>query len=259
MCLIIASPKGLTPPKDIVANALENNPDGWGIMVARDGRIDVHKGFKNRAAKKAIKRAAGFPFVFHARYATHGNVDVSNCHPFRVTEDTWLAHNGIIPGVAKPKDVKSDSWQFAEALAEIVTTDTLWFRSSLFVRDVADWIGPSNKMAFLRAEGKIEIANEDMGVWKDGLWYSNSYAFRKPIVYTDIDTWEGWTTQKWKTYPTHSTATRTTPAVSYYGSNLACDYCGRVPERTHRFDQSVLCDLCYQSETEFYARAASQR
>jgi len=34
--------------------------------------------------------------IIHYRMKTHGDIDMDNCHPSRVTDDIWMAHNGIL-------------------------------------------------------------------------------------------------------------------------------------------------------------------
>ena len=48
MCVICASPKGVRQPNRSEIKAMFlRNPDGAGYMVARDGKVTIHKGFMN--------------------------------------------------------------------------------------------------------------------------------------------------------------------------------------------------------------------
>lgn len=148
-------------------------------MFARpSGSIQVHKGQRLSALQSILPQAQGLSYVLHLRFATHGDRSVDNTHPFRVTRDMWLAHNGIVP-VAITNERMSDTWHFARLLTELSTTDPKWLADTdAFRDDVGDWIGPGNKIAFLRADGKIIIANEQQGSWEGARWYSNTYSIK---------------------------------------------------------------------------------
>lgn len=171
MCLIIASPKGIAPDMAVVRNAILDNPHGWGTVSARNGKLTAKRGFGLDSLTRAIKRLNG-PYLIHFRYATHGAVGIANCHPFKVNRDCYMVHNGIlhIPLV----DLRySDSWHFAR---NYVRPYIGTHGYSTLVADAEHFIGRGNKLAFLRRNGEMLIANEAAGTWDGGLWYSNDYS-----------------------------------------------------------------------------------
>lgn len=177
MCLIIVSEDGKLPKASLVETANKKNPDGWGIMYPRKSRVHVIKGMSKETERldHALQKAKGRPFVLHFRWATDGSICQRNCHPFKVHDGLWMAHNGRIFGVKmdRLKD-RTDSWFFAQELADTVQAYPDWANSDEFVPWVEAWIGKWNKIAFLRADGKIQIANRSEGREYEGLWLSNS-------------------------------------------------------------------------------------
>jgi hypothetical protein len=57
-----------------------------------------------------------------------------------------------------------------------MTEEPSWYGSEGFLADCEDFIGRSNKLAFLDRTGQIKIANESAGVWIENAWYSNTYS-----------------------------------------------------------------------------------
>jgi hypothetical protein len=100
--------------------------------------------------------------------ATHGSVHDDNCHPFVVGQQGWLAaHNGIIHQYGDLSRNVSDTRDY---LTQRVSEQ----RIMADLDGIAKEIGLGNKIAFLSPyDGSIKIANESVGHWLDGVWYSN--------------------------------------------------------------------------------------
>ena len=130
MCIIAVSKKGVRQPSlDQLKTMYGNNPDGAGYMVARDGKVFIHKGFMTwddfRKAVKAENFTKDDPVVYHFRISTQAGVCPQMTHPFPLTEDltmceqldlscpVGLAHNGIISMTSFAKEIKySDTAYF---------------------------------------------------------------------------------------------------------------------------------------------------
>ena len=87
MCVICASPKGVRQPNRSEIKAMFlRNPDGAGYMVARDGKVTIHKGFMNLDeflnALKAEHFTAKDSVVYHFRISTQAGINPSMTHPF---------------------------------------------------------------------------------------------------------------------------------------------------------------------------------
>lgn len=72
--------------------------DPYNLIHNKDHAPKIVKGMKN-----------DFAAMFgHGRHATHGDISEENCHPF-VHKNILLAHNGVIHGLDKEKEVEVDS------------------------------------------------------------------------------------------------------------------------------------------------------
>lgn len=185
MCLLMVSkPNALPSEKDLVC-ACSNNPDGFGYAIRTKDTIITGRGLDwedvvERYYNARNKNMGGWA-MFHARLATHGNVDKSNCHPFRVggSTKTILAHNGILPIEVPTGESRSDTRLFAEVVfpKKAKSLDNKkWFKK------LEKWAS-GNKIAIMSVNDGLKkpiyIVNESLGKWdNDGNWWSNdSYKF----------------------------------------------------------------------------------
>jgi glutamate synthase domain-containing protein 1 len=121
MCIIAASPAGAPQPNmDTLRRMFINNPHGAGYMTARNGRVEISKGFMTwadfaRAVRQEAFTAAD-PVVYHFRISTQAGVNPEMTHPFPLTSHIeqcklWdvacpigVAHNGIIRLTSNSRD-----------------------------------------------------------------------------------------------------------------------------------------------------------
>ena len=92
----------LDAPDNLAAQS-RRNPDGTGLGVfGADGRPELHKqpmaAWHDREFACAAKELTGTTFLAHIRYATTGNLDVVNTHPF-LQDGRIFAHNGVVEGL----------------------------------------------------------------------------------------------------------------------------------------------------------------
>lgn len=83
----------------------QNHPHGWGLAcIARDNAL-IEKESVKASESNYLKERLSQPIsakimLAHIRYATIGNVEYKNCHPFSLRDNTgrqWtLIHNGTI-------------------------------------------------------------------------------------------------------------------------------------------------------------------
>jgi hypothetical protein len=212
MCLIAASPRGKPLTDAAIIEAWGNNPHGFGVMYATENRIVTKKTRKLKTVFKLLAEAEGKPFVAHFRWATHGVKNIDNTHPFEITENLSVAHNGIIKIDCPVKD-KSDTWHYVQKLKTL--PDVL---SEPQLKMIGEEIGKGNKLAFLHSAGDIKIVNEGQGDWEGDIWYSNAYSVADSVFY------------QWKWSPVPKTD---------------APYCGEVNGDSEAWDY---CELCGQSD-----------
>jgi hypothetical protein len=187
----VYKPPGEVVSLDVLKDCWDGNKDGAGLMFAEDGQLKIAKGFmKWKSFKKYMKkfdddRFKRVPMAFHFRIATHGSVNPQNCHPFKVHDDLWFAHNGIISSVDVPKDEDiSDTEAFArQYLAALHLNLDGGLRISHLASEkyygktpINDLIGKfigGSKLVFMDGSGQVAIVNELQGVWDKEIWFSN--------------------------------------------------------------------------------------
>jgi hypothetical protein len=239
MCLIITGPAGkvrntLLQTPTLLADIVDSNKDGIGSMYASDDGVVVVA----KMVPKDLAEARAFieqlpeadrDLALHFRMRTHGDVDLTNCHPYPVLDgQLHLMHNGVIHHVDDKSDLtKSDTWhyieqtlkpqlQLAPGLIEVPAWQGL----------IAENIGASNRIVFLDKDGRLVIVNKKTGLEHDGMWFSNRYAWtpgilipseartyygRGSYVWNDDEEWTGW--DAWQRSRGQSTTT-TTPITA---------------------------------------------
>lgn len=100
MCVICASPKGTRQPSiSEIKRMFCRNPHGAGYMVAREGRVEIHKGFMNLgdflAALKSEHFTAADSVVYHFRISTQAGVNPEMTHPFPLSNCLAVVRGGF--------------------------------------------------------------------------------------------------------------------------------------------------------------------
>lgn len=177
MCIAIAKPADKELTKETLQTCWDNNSDGAGFMYNVNGSLKIKKGFfrfddfwKSYSNSCQDKKA-----VVHFRIKTHGNIDVENCHPFKVNPGLAFVHNGVIHSVDTTKDKeKSDTWHFnSQLLQPLINKYIDILETDAAQMLIGEFIGHS-KLVFLDSKDNITIINADKGVEDDGIWYSNT-------------------------------------------------------------------------------------
>jgi len=176
---------GMHPERELLENACVNNPDGYSFAVHHGDHITTGRSMKydrllDRFYAELDKSDTTFG-TFHARISTHGDTTLDNNHSFRVAgrSDIVLSHNGMLP-IPTKGDGRSDTRIFAEDVLPalgITSLDDNYAWSSL-----EQWASGS-KIAILSTAPELRdqlyIVNEDLGHWKENIWWSNSsYEYR---------------------------------------------------------------------------------
>ena len=180
MCILINHPANTNFSDELLADFYDYNSDGFGAMYAEAGKLVIIKTLGKPDEIEALykKELAHRDCIIHYRMKTHGDIDLDNCHPYRINDDIWMAHNGIL-AMGNPIDRrKSDTWHFIEYIIRpALNADP----DLIFDRDYQEYlenmIGGTNKFAFMHKSGKSVILNEQAGVTHQGAWLSNTYAW----------------------------------------------------------------------------------
>ena len=190
MCIIAMIPAGKQINKNTLENMTNNNPDGSGIAWIQDNKIKTYKTmdnekFINKALEVQSKFCKDSDILIHCRIATSGKTDLDNCHPFKISNDTVFAHNGILNCVEATNKV-SDTRIFNKALLKQLKPE---FLDNVTTRKLIGEIIKSDKLAFLTVNPKLKrnsyIINKDLGEKENRVWFSND-SYKEKTYVTDV-------------------------------------------------------------------------
>ena len=170
----------LTNTAGLIESIYGSNSDGLGIMFPSNDVVPVAR----RTLPKSDKEALAWllanlpdderPVAMHARFTTHGDTNLDNCHPYEV-DGGYLMHNGVLASGQGQDKTKSDTWWYCRWFLDGGAHNILGTQAGRQL--VGSHIGSSNKFAFLDKAGHIHVINKDSGVEYEGLWFSNTYAW----------------------------------------------------------------------------------
>lgn len=172
MCLAIYKPRGVRIPENALEEGFRANPHGAGFAYVTSGRIEVVKGLMTfNDFLSAWQLAEGRQAIVHFRWATHGSRGEDMTHPFWVSRETAMIHNGMLEIPCSGDN--SDTAQYVhDVLSPMARRDQRFFARP-WVKKMAEDAIRGSKMVFLRRTGEWCIWNEGAGHWKDGAWFSN--------------------------------------------------------------------------------------
>ena len=170
MCVIIYKPKGSYLTIEDIKRAWDRNSHGAGYTRISKETIETKKGFMTyesfeEECHKQNLLSKDHKVVMHFRIATHGAINVENCHPFYNKKGTRiLYHNGMVCGFGS-KDL-SDTKDFFESIISKITPE-----ATIKLLELA---GSSARYLMIE-DGNIEM----YGNWvkRHGCHYSNSFSF----------------------------------------------------------------------------------
>lgn len=180
MCILIHHKSTTQFNDDHLLDFYSKNSDGFGAIINTGSGIQIVKTLGKLEDIKKIynEQILGHEAVIHFRMQTHGDIDMTNCHPYQVTEDIWMAHNGILSTGNAADTTKSDTWHYIEnILKPMLNRDPELIHEPAFIKLVGDHIGGSNKFGFMDSQGRVAIVNRSAGVEHLDAWLSNTYAW----------------------------------------------------------------------------------
>jgi len=174
MCLAIYKPSKAQVDWDALEEGFRCNAHGAGFVTARKGVLEIHKGFFTfDAFRAAYLPHAHKQAAIHFRLATHGDRNEANCHPFSVTDEIAMIHNGILSIDTSDAKEMSDTWHYVQYVLRPLALENRDFYSHGSIKFLGESAISGSKFVFLRADGDWDIWNQDDGHWKGDLWYSN--------------------------------------------------------------------------------------
>lgn len=190
MCIIAISLKGIRQPNESeLRNMFSRNSDGAGYMVAREGKVEIHKGFMNYTDfSRAIEKehfTDDDVVVYHFRISTQGGVNPQMCQPFGLTKDisktkaldlkanVGIAHNGIIPLTTDRTDMEySDTAHFVAEYLPHLIKKAQDIRNPFLLDIIEEVI--NSRMVFLSGDGNVSYVGNGWIRETSGLLFSNS-------------------------------------------------------------------------------------
>jgi hypothetical protein len=180
MCLLIHQSLNHRFTDEQLADFYSKNSDGFGAIVNQPDGVRIVKTVGNLQEIQALyeSQVAGHEAVIHFRMQTHGDIDLVNCHPYQVTDEIYMAHNGILSTGNAADLSKSDTWHYIENyLKPLLSRYPSILHEQSFQKMLGSHIGMSNKFAFMDAHGKVVVINKQAGVEHFNCWLSNTYAW----------------------------------------------------------------------------------
>lgn len=256
MCLLTFMSRGVTASPQDLRQGAQFNDDGFGFAVHAGSSVITGHGMEfEKVLDQFLQVRAKHDGValFHSRITTHGNTDVSNCHPFRVGGDnlTVVGHNGMLPITLDKGETRSDTRIFAEnylpalggvyALDDPETFNTVsqWARGSKLVVITANrW-----------ANSDHYILNEKDGHWEGGVWWSNySYCYTPAKTYnygySSSYTTGGWSGEIVR-MPRDSQEVIDDSEAEYWNMyEVTCPVCESTAVYDLDYEDPIVCETC---------------
>ena len=187
MCIAIIKNKNIElPSEDILRICFNNNPDGAGFVLNRNGVNYIYKGyFTFDGFLKALKLVSPLKeesLMIHFRVATHGKINIENCHPFPIdgyfknmlkpiyaTNSDVMIHNGkLLIDITNP--IYSDSMHFAKSLYQFDRKNNSEFLE--YIIQPTDKNKRGNRIGILTSNGETEHYGVGW-IEQNGILYSN--------------------------------------------------------------------------------------
>lgn len=185
MCILIAKPIGVRKPTETeLRTSARNNPDGCGVAWVWKKKLNI---FHAKNVDEILHLAANIPddapAIYHFRIATHGSVNLKNCHPF-VSDDGEIAfaHNGIL----SIENNKARDWTDSETAFRylFLPIQKLYGTQSHEFEAAVQCVIGSSKFAFLESNGTLKTFGTFIN--EDGLLMSNT-SYKPRPTYDNYD------------------------------------------------------------------------
>ncbi len=170
MCQIIVKPEGKKVDFSKLNKAQEWNEDGYGVTYLEENELITFKTMNFKRFKALLSTLKDNKAVIHLRNTTRGTTCVDNNHPFDIPSGVMF-HNGTVNGLSCGTEGGSDT----KALADLINECEYEYVDDI-IPLIKHIIGNKiNRLVFFEVDGEITIVNEELGMWEEGIWYSNDY------------------------------------------------------------------------------------
>ncbi len=170
MCLIVVKPAGETIPDHVIESAQEYNSDGFGLMHSGTAKRWKHR--TPAQIKKLLESLGDVDVAVHFRMATDGKVSVANAHPFKLKNQAYLMHNGILSKYrTSGKAEKSDTRVFIEKFCNPQIIQNGSIPRKQLEREIT-----GNAICIMQRDGVINTYG-DSWLTRYGCEFSNTYAW----------------------------------------------------------------------------------
>jgi hypothetical protein len=170
MCVILHRKAGNVVSEKDLMEAYEYNPHGCGLMYRKNGRVTAHKGlWKFDLLMDKLYSLGDIEYLLHLRIMTVGEINVKNCHPFRIKRNTWMMHNGTFK-ITQVDKTMSDTWHVSKMLRDCKLTND-------FLNKFGSNIG-TNRVAFMNGKGVKKLGKWEYlegNQWSNLNWVGGSY------------------------------------------------------------------------------------
>ena len=233
MCIIIHKPEGRFISTETLYNCYMGNRDGIGLLFAEQGELKIYKTLSYESFLKRYEKLEERELLIHFRYATHGTINVRNCHGFRLNKHLAFVHNGIISiDIPKGRDI-TDSEQFGN---EYLKPLPKGFETNPAIKKLIENRIKGSKIALMDSSGKVTIYNKQDGITEGGVWYSNlGFRSYKQPMWEYVSQWS-----------------KEDEEESIFWSDERCSICGdvltiREAKKKHKNGKKY----CFSCEVEF--------
>lgn len=166
MCCIIIVPRNQEVPSEgVLRQVYDHNKDGMGFV----SETNYFRTFDFEEFLYELRQVpTSENIIIHFRWATHGSVKLSNCHPFvgyAQGREYFFAHNGVLP-ISSKNDKTDSEICFRERILPVIRR--LGFENA---RKYIDQYRAGSRFAIMMPNGDIETFGDYQNF--QGCLYSN--------------------------------------------------------------------------------------
>jgi hypothetical protein len=196
MCVIVYRPADHKLTMETLQTCYSGNRDGWGIMFAMNGEMQIKRGLDWNSFLSAYRAIPeDHPIAIHFRFRTHGDINIANTHPYMVwngdSRTIAVMHNGVIQ-INEIDSKMSDTWHWLELVVKPVLKLNPNIIDLPAFHFLMENTTDGSRLLFLDNDGKFTFLHPKQ--WHDhqGCKFSNTYSLKPAYSYAkDYSGWNG--------------------------------------------------------------------